>query len=148
MREPALRLDANSSDQPAFWKRIHENLRSVWTLPSAALTAAQAANGAPIHLLDQRREKTSFRAQAGSTCLHVVIFAVVIYAKLQGLVTMRVLVGADGRVRDVQVTRGIGLGLDENAVHAVRGWQFLPAKDAEGHPAATWITIETVFRLF
>jgi len=69
-------------------------------------------------------------------------------AKLQGLVTMRVLIGADGRVRDVQVTRGIGLGLDENAVHAVRGWQFLPAKDAEGHPAATWITIETVFRLF
>jgi protein TonB len=69
-------------------------------------------------------------------------------AKLQGLVTMRVLVGADGRVRDVQVTRGIGLGLDENAVRAVRGWQFLPAKDAEGHPAATWITIETVFRLF
>jgi TonB family protein len=48
----------------------------------------------------------------------------------------------------VQVTRGIGLGLDENAVRAVRGWQFVPAKDAEGRAAATWITIETVFRLF
>ena len=82
MREPVLRLAANSSDQPAFWKRIHENLRSVWMLPSAALTAAQAANGAPIHLLDQRREKTSFPAQAGSTCLHVLIFAVVIYAAI------------------------------------------------------------------
>jgi protein TonB len=69
-------------------------------------------------------------------------------AKLQGLVTMRVLVGADGRVRDVQVTRGIGLGLDENAERAVRGWQFVPAKDAEGRAAANWITIETVFRLF
>ena len=82
MREPALRLDAKSFDQPAFCKRIHENLLSVWTLPSAALTAAQAANGAPIHLLDERREKTSFRAQAGSTCLHVVIFAVAIYAAI------------------------------------------------------------------
>jgi protein TonB len=69
-------------------------------------------------------------------------------AKVQGLVTMRVLVGADDRVKDVQLTRGIGLGLDENAVRAVRGWQFIPAKDAERHPVATWITIETVFRLF
>jgi len=69
-------------------------------------------------------------------------------ARVQGLVTMRVLVGADGRVKDVQVTHGIGLGLDENAVRAVRGWQFIPAKDAERRPVATWITIETVFRLF
>ena len=69
-------------------------------------------------------------------------------AKMQGQVTMRVLVGLDGRARDIQVTRGIGLGLDENAVRAVRGWQFLPAKDAARRPVATWITIETVFRLF
>jgi periplasmic protein TonB len=67
---------------------------------------------------------------------------------MQGLVTMRVLVGADGRVRDVQVTRGIGLGLDENAVRAVRGWQFIPARDGARRPVATWVTIETVFRLF
>ncbi|HEV8132454.1 MAG TPA: energy transducer TonB [Acidobacteriota bacterium] len=69
-------------------------------------------------------------------------------AKMQGQVTMRVLVGADGHARDIQVTRGIGLGLDENAVRAVRGWQFVPAKDAARRPVATWITIETVFRLF
>jgi len=61
---------------------------------------------------------------------------------------MRVLVGPDGRARDIQVTRGIGLGLDENAVRAVRGWQFIPAKDAARRPVTTWITIETVFRLF
>jgi periplasmic protein TonB len=69
-------------------------------------------------------------------------------AKLQGQVTMRVLVGADGRAKAVQVTRGIGLGLDENAAHAVRNWQFIPARDAARRPVATWITIETVFRLF
>jgi len=69
-------------------------------------------------------------------------------AKLQGHVTMRVLVGADGRVRDVQLLHGLGLGLDENAMHAVRSWQFVPAKDAARRPVASWITIETVFRLF
>ncbi len=68
--------------------------------------------------------------------------------KLQGQVTMRVLVGADGRVKDLQVTRGLGLGLDENTARAVRAWQFIPAKDAERRPIASWITIETMFGLY
>jgi periplasmic protein TonB len=67
---------------------------------------------------------------------------------LQGAVTMRVLVGADGRVKEVRITRGIGLGLDENAVEAVRSWQFLPARDAGRRPVAAWITVETLFRLY
>ena len=68
--------------------------------------------------------------------------------KLQGRVILRVLVGADGRAKEVQVTHGLGMGLDENAVSAVRRWQFIPANDAARHPVASWITIETVFRLF
>ena len=68
--------------------------------------------------------------------------------KLQGTVMMRVLVGADGRVENVQITRGLGLGLDESAVSTVRGWQFSPAKDATRRPVASWITVETVFRLY
>jgi periplasmic protein TonB len=315
MRDPALGFASSLSRQPSFWKRIRENLPSLWTLPRVALGAKHAANGAPIHLLDDRCEKASLTAQAGSTCLHVLIFVALAYAmthplvqtksasvnefipvgpvdfsapkwmkeaatdslgkrgsggdlnplpptagefappsrlvlapprlpdgkphplsvlvttfdadapdltspikdlglpwmhdrnnsagpgtngigthpghgmgddgndgsgqgddsgpyarvatqvicricpdpaysdearkaKMQGLVTMRVLVGADGRVRDVQVTRGIGLGLDENAVRAVRAWQFIPARDGARRPVATWVTIETVFRLF
>jgi hypothetical protein len=31
---------------------------------------------------------------------------------------------------------------------AVRNWQFVPAKDASQHPVASWIKVETVFRLF
>lgn len=69
-------------------------------------------------------------------------------AKMQGRVTMRVLVGTDGRAKTVQLISGIGLGLDENAVRAVLGWQFIPAKDSARRPVASWITIETVFRLF
>jgi protein TonB len=68
--------------------------------------------------------------------------------KLQGTVTMRVLVGVDGRAKDLQITRRLGLGLDENAVQTVRSWQFIPAKDAAQRPVASWITIETLFRLY
>ena len=315
MRGPALHFDANLPCQPAFCRRICENLLCLSSLPRVALAARYVANGAPIHLLHHRREKASLTAQACSTGLHVLIFMALAYAmthplipikpgtvhefvpvgpvdfsapkwmrqaamdslgkrgsggdlnplpptagelappsklvfaspklpdgkphalpvpvstfdedapelttpvkdlglpwmrdrnhspgygtngigtqpghgmgdgpvdgsgqgddptpyarvasqvicricpdpaysdearkaKAQGLVTMRVLVGADGRVRDAQVTRAIGLGLDENAVRAVRNWQFIPARDGARRPVATWITIETVFRLF
>jgi periplasmic protein TonB len=68
--------------------------------------------------------------------------------KLQGAVLLAVMVGADGRVKEVRVLRGLGMGLDENAVQTVRSWQFLPAKDAGQHPVALWIKVETMFRLF
>ena len=69
-------------------------------------------------------------------------------SKLQGMMTLAVLVGADGRATDIRVARGLGMGLDERARDAVRAWRFTPARDAARHPVATWITIEVVFRLF
>lgn len=68
--------------------------------------------------------------------------------KLQGAVTLRVLVGEDGRAHEIQITKGIGLGLDEQAEEAVRTWQFVPAMDASHHAMASWVMIETTFRLF
>jgi len=68
--------------------------------------------------------------------------------KLQGSVMLSVLVGADGRVKDVRILSGIGMGLDENAIAAVRNWQFIPARDAAHHPIASWIKVETLFRLY
>jgi len=69
-------------------------------------------------------------------------------AKLQGSVTLRVLVGLDGRAHAIRITKGLGLGLDERAEEAVRGWQFIPAKDAAHHAIASWVVIETTYRLF
>jgi len=68
--------------------------------------------------------------------------------KVQGSVLLSVLVGADGRAKDIRVLRGLGMGLDENAIQAVRSWKFIPAKDATQQPVASWIKVETVFRLF
>jgi periplasmic protein TonB len=68
-------------------------------------------------------------------------------AKLQGKVTLRVLVGADGRASQIQILQGAGLGLEERAVQSVRNWKFIPAHDAARHAVSTWVTIEVVFRL-
>jgi len=68
--------------------------------------------------------------------------------KMQGTVTLRVLVGADGKASDIRMVRGVGFGLEERAAETVRGWKFNPARDASRRPVAAWVTIEAVFRLF
>jgi len=69
-------------------------------------------------------------------------------SKLQGSVTLEVLVAADGRAAQVRLTKGLGMGLDERSLETVRGWRFNPARDAAHHPIAGWITIEVLFRLY
>lgn len=68
-------------------------------------------------------------------------------AKVQGRVTLRVLVGADGRASQIQIAQGIGMGLDDRAVQSVRSWKFAPARDGSRRAVPAWITIEIIFRL-
>jgi protein TonB len=70
------------------------------------------------------------------------------HGKVQGAVTLQVLVGADGRAQAIRIVKGIGFGLDERAVETVRGWKFIPARDGSKRAVAAWVTVEAVFRLF
>lgn len=67
--------------------------------------------------------------------------------KTQGAVTLQIVVGADGRASNIRVVRGLGMGLDERAVDAVRGWRFKPAQGPGGKTVATEVLIEVTFRL-
>jgi TonB family protein len=58
------------------------------------------------------------------------------------------LVNADGRAAQIRIVQGIGFGLDERAAEAVRGWKFIPARDAAHRGIPAWVTIEAVYRLF
>ena len=68
-------------------------------------------------------------------------------AKYQGTVLLWLVVGPDGRSRDVRVQRSLGMGLDEQAVEAVRQWRFAPALK-DGHPVPVQIYVEVNFRLY
>lgn len=68
-------------------------------------------------------------------------------AKHQGVVLVDALITPDGRATDVHVIKSLGLGLDENAVAAVKTWRFRPATGPNGKPAAVEQTIEVEFRL-
>jgi periplasmic protein TonB len=68
-------------------------------------------------------------------------------AKYQGVVVLWVVIGPDGRPRDMRVQRSLGMGLDEKAMEAVKQWRFEPAKK-DGQPVAVQVNIEVNFRLY
>ena len=68
-------------------------------------------------------------------------------SKYQGTVVVWLIVGLDGRTRDIRVQRTLGMGLDEKAVEAIRRWRFEPARK-DGIPVAVQINVEVNFRLY
>jgi TonB family protein len=68
-------------------------------------------------------------------------------AKYSGVVTLQGTITVDGRVTDVQVVRGPGLGLEEKAAEATKEWRCKPALGPNGKPVATRVPIEVTFRL-
>jgi TonB family protein len=68
-------------------------------------------------------------------------------AKYQGTVVLRAVVGSDGVPREIQVVRGLGMGLDQKAIEAVQKWRFEPGKK-DGNPVAVYAQIEVTFRLY
>lgn len=68
-------------------------------------------------------------------------------AKYQGVCVLWMIVGPDGRPRDIKVSRSLGLGLDEKAVEAVKTWKFEPAMK-DGRPVAVEISVQVDFHLY
>jgi len=68
-------------------------------------------------------------------------------AKYQGVCVLWLVVGPDGRPRDIRVARTLGLGLDEKAIEAVKTWRFEPAMK-DNRPVAVQINVEVSFRLY
>jgi len=68
-------------------------------------------------------------------------------AKYQGTCVLWMIVGPDGKPRDIKVARTLALGLDEKAIEAVKQWKFEPAMK-DGQPVAVQINVEVSFRLY
>jgi len=68
--------------------------------------------------------------------------------KYQGAVVVEGVINLDGRVTEIKVVKGVGMGLDENAVAAVKTWRCKPASGPGGKPVRTLVPIEVTFRLY
>jgi TonB family protein len=69
-------------------------------------------------------------------------------AKYQGVCLVSVIVDAEGNPQNPRVIRGLGMGLDEKALEAVRRYKFKPALKDGTIPVPVMITIEVNFRLY
>jgi protein TonB len=68
-------------------------------------------------------------------------------AKFMGIVTVNLIVDQQGRPQNVRVLRGVGMGLDQKAMDAVRQYKFKPAMEG-GKPVAVELNIEVNFQIF
>jgi TonB family protein len=68
-------------------------------------------------------------------------------AKYQGVCTLGLIVGVDGRPTNIRVLGSLGMGLDEKAIEAVKNWKFEPAMK-DGHPVRVEIAVEVDFHLY
>jgi TonB family protein len=65
---------------------------------------------------------------------------------VNGDVELEIVVRSDGTVGDVRLQRGLGYGLDQRAIDAVRQWRFSPAR-RQGVPVDVLVEVAVEFKL-
>lgn len=95
-----------------------------------------------------------YRAGYGGVSAPVVIYQVdpefsdeARRAKYEGICNVSLMVDAQGNPQNVRVPRALGMGLDEEAIKAVKQYKFKPAM-FQGHPVPVEITVEVNFRIY
>lgn len=71
---------------------------------------------------------------------------IAVRAQVEGSVVLDIGIDENGRVTDVQVTRGLPFGLSEAAADAVRQWRYRPASGPHG-PIPSRKTVRILFTL-
>jgi TonB family protein len=109
-----------------------DRVKTVRRVPSPASNAAHISGGVlPPKLISKIEPAYTEEARV---------------AKYQGTAVLSIEVGADGLAHNIRVVRGLGFGLDQNAVAAVSQWRF-QAGTKDGAPLAVVATIEVNFKL-
>jgi TonB family protein len=67
-------------------------------------------------------------------------------AKLEGTVTLTLVIGTDQRAHDVKVTKSLDPGLDANAISSIETWRFQPGTK-NGKRVPVRAAVEINFRL-
>ncbi len=68
-------------------------------------------------------------------------------AKFKGIVLVNLIVDANGLPQNVHVVRGVGMGLDQKAIDAVKQYKFKPAMQ-DGKPVPVELNVEVNFQIF
>ena len=67
--------------------------------------------------------------------------------KIEGVVTLSIIVTQEGRTADIKVTKALTPGLDKQAIKAVSRWRFEPVTQ-DGQACPMRINVEVSFHLY
>jgi protein TonB len=67
-------------------------------------------------------------------------------ARLQGVVIVQAIIDKNGNVTNVKLLKGLGMGLDQAAIDAIKKWQF-EAATLHGKPVSVYYNLTVNFRL-
>lgn len=67
-------------------------------------------------------------------------------ARIQGLVILKAIIDKEGGVRNLEVLKGLSMGLTDEALKAVRQWRYKPSA-VDGRPVNVLLTVSVNFQL-
>ncbi len=67
-------------------------------------------------------------------------------ARITGVVIVQAIVDKEGNVTNVKLLKGLGFGLDESAMEAIKQWKFKPAT-LNGKPVTVYYNLTVNFKL-
>jgi protein TonB len=163
MDQPKIRMPEPTIEVQKDLKMADNNLPNLG-MPNSPLLGASMGNGAGSGLGTGNGSGLGpgsggnygggLRHVGGGVSAPVVIFKVepefseeARKAKFMGVVTVNLIVDTAGRAQNVRVIRGVGMGLDQKALEAVRQYRFKPAMEG-GHPVPVQVNVEVQFQIF
>lgn len=128
-------------------KRILLIIGTTLLLAAAPWCAAQSANQSKAQAVDQAVAVTDdITPPRLSEVASPDYTAEAKKKKIEGTVTLAIVINKKGDVVDAKVVKGIGYGLDENAIIAVKEWKYKPA-EKDGEPVAVKMEVTMDFYL-
>ncbi len=67
-------------------------------------------------------------------------------ARIEGTVIVQAIIDKSGTVKNVEILKGLPMGLDKSAMNAVKGWRFEPAT-LNGKPVDVYYNLTVNFKL-
>jgi TonB family protein len=114
---------------------------------------AKAIRKARVHAMEPRAASATMYKAGGDVKSPLLLYKVepqysdeARAAKLAGTALLNVVIDVDGRAKEFELMNSLGLGLDEQAVLAIRQWKFKPGEKG-GVPVQVQAMIEVNFRL-
>ncbi|MDR3738113.1 MAG: TonB family protein [Terracidiphilus sp.] len=155
--DQALKLDPKNGDAQQLRSRIRQTMQVLGIDPQAHADKPGQKDFAPAPTIRNNsnsggQEAVALRVGNGVSAPVAIFKPEPEYseaartAKLQGKVTLDLIVNVDGRPSQVRVAQPLGMGLDEKAVEAVRKWRFRPGSK-DGHAVPIQAKVEVRFRL-